>query len=82
MSRGYAVVLWTMLILLYFLLLLTSNTRMKIQVLSALQQAPERHKLSPSVEGVGDGRPFFTEPYRDFSKKEDRDQFAKSDRRF
>jgi len=46
--------------------------------LERITQAPERHKLSPSVEGVGDGRPFFTEPYRDFSKKQDRDQFAKA----
>ena len=43
-----------------------------------IQQAPERHKLSPAVVGVGDGKPFFTEPYRDFSIKENRDTFAKS----
>lgn len=41
-----------------------------------IQQAPERHKLSPAVVGVGDGKPFFTEPYRDFSIKTERDNFA------
>src|SRR5690606_5192614 len=25
----------------------------------------QRHKLTPAVNGVGDGRPFFTEPMRD-----------------
>ncbi|MBS0191165.1 MAG: proline dehydrogenase family protein [Phycisphaerales bacterium] len=39
---------------------LSSNT-------DALATAPERHKLSPAVPGVGDGKPFFTEPVRDFS---------------
>jgi RHH-type proline utilization regulon transcriptional repressor/proline dehydrogenase/delta 1-pyrroline-5-carboxylate dehydrogenase len=43
-----------------------------------IQLAPERHQLSPAVEGVGDGRPFFTEPYRDFSIKSERDNFATS----
>ncbi len=39
--------------------------------------APERHTLSPAVAGVGDGRPFFTEPLRDFSAlPADRDRFA------
>ncbi len=33
----------------------------------ALASAPERHRLSPAVKGVGDGRPFFSEPVRDFS---------------
>ncbi len=32
-----------------------------------LTEAPERHKLSVSIPGVGDGRPFFSEPLRDFS---------------
>ena len=38
--------------------------------------APERHKLGPAVEGVGDGRPFFTEPLRDFADAAQRDHFA------
>ncbi|MEM8835641.1 MAG: proline dehydrogenase family protein [Planctomycetota bacterium] len=40
--------------------------------------APERHALSPAVEGVGDGRPFATEPMRDFSKKPVRETFAEA----
>ncbi len=43
-----------------------------------IQQAPQRHKLSPAIEGVGDGRPFFTEPYRDFSIQENRDHFEEA----
>ncbi len=34
--------------------------------LGRLDQAPERHHLSVATEGVGDGRPFFSEPMRDF----------------
>ncbi|MGP1272013.1 MAG: proline dehydrogenase family protein [Phycisphaerales bacterium] len=37
--------------------------------------AHERHQLSPAVEGVGDGRPFYTEPLRDFADHEDREHF-------
>ncbi len=40
--------------------------------------APERHELSPAVEGVGDGRPFFNEPLRDFARRDHRDRFAES----
>jgi RHH-type transcriptional regulator, proline utilization regulon repressor / proline dehydrogenase / delta 1-pyrroline-5-carboxylate dehydrogenase len=43
-----------------------------------IEEAPERHNLSVAVEGVGDGRPFFTESYRDFSDKKERDSFAQS----
>ncbi|MEO0512901.1 MAG: proline dehydrogenase family protein [Planctomycetota bacterium] len=39
-------------------------------------QAPERHELAPGVEGVGDGRPFFTEPLRDFADRDQRAAFA------
>ncbi|MFO0858053.1 MAG: proline dehydrogenase family protein [Phycisphaerales bacterium] len=39
-------------------------------------RSPERHMLTPAVEGVGDDRPFFTEPFRDFSEKHQRDAFA------
>jgi RHH-type proline utilization regulon transcriptional repressor/proline dehydrogenase/delta 1-pyrroline-5-carboxylate dehydrogenase len=38
--------------------------------------APERHQLSPAVPGVGDDRPFFTEPPRDFAEMQQRDAFA------
>ncbi len=38
--------------------------------------APERHQLTPSVEGVGDSRPFINEAFRDFSQKSQRDSFA------
>ncbi|MEN0019456.1 MAG: proline dehydrogenase family protein [Planctomycetota bacterium] len=37
---------------------------------------PERHGLSPAVPGVGDGRPFFSEPFRDFSEASQRRAFA------
>ncbi|MFN0012600.1 MAG: proline dehydrogenase family protein [Phycisphaerales bacterium] len=37
---------------------------------------PDRHALSPAVPGVGDGRPFFNEPLRDFSKAAQREAFA------
>ena len=43
-----------------------------------IEDAPERHHLSPAVEGVSDGRPFFTEAYRDFSMAKDRENFAKA----
>ncbi|MBC7835603.1 MAG: bifunctional proline dehydrogenase/L-glutamate gamma-semialdehyde dehydrogenase [Phycisphaerales bacterium] len=44
------------------------------QDLSAI--GPERHAMSPAVPGVGDGRPFFNEPFRDFSQRTVRDTFA------
>ncbi|MEO1511163.1 MAG: proline dehydrogenase family protein, partial [Planctomycetota bacterium] len=40
--------------------------------------APERHQLSPAVQGVGDGRPFFNEPLRDFSIAAQRDAFRRA----
>ncbi len=40
-----------------------------------LQTAPERHALSPSPDGVGDGRPFMTEPMRDFAHAHERGTF-------
>ncbi len=43
-----------------------------------IEQAAERHKLSPAIQALGDGRPFFTEPYRDFSVKEVRESFAQA----
>ncbi len=41
-------------------------------------EAPERHALSPAEYGVGEGRPFFTEPVRDFAVKPMRDHFAQA----
>ncbi len=41
-----------------------------------LARSPERHELSPAVHGVGDGRPFFTEPMRDFAHRSVRETFA------
>jgi RHH-type proline utilization regulon transcriptional repressor/proline dehydrogenase/delta 1-pyrroline-5-carboxylate dehydrogenase len=38
--------------------------------------AKERHKLSPAVPGLGDGRPFYTEPLRDFSDHHEREAFG------
>jgi RHH-type proline utilization regulon transcriptional repressor/proline dehydrogenase/delta 1-pyrroline-5-carboxylate dehydrogenase len=37
---------------------------------------PERHTLSPAPEGVGNNRPFYNEPVRDFSQKAQREAFA------
>ncbi|MFO0860771.1 MAG: proline dehydrogenase family protein [Phycisphaerales bacterium] len=36
-------------------------------IADALATAPERHKLTHAVHNVGNGRPFFSEPFRDFS---------------
>jgi len=36
----------------------------------------ERHRLTPAVEGVGDGKPFYTEPMRDFADGTQRAAFA------
>lgn len=38
--------------------------------------APERHALTPAVTGVGNGRPFFSEPMRDFSRSDVRSAFS------
>ena len=78
MSLGSAVVLWT-----------TQNTSLLLASphiqhtnedpgIERIQKSPERHKLSPAIENVGDGKPFFTEPYRDFSIEEERENFAKA----
>ncbi len=40
--------------------------------------ANERHILSPAIEGVGDGRPFFTTPVRDFAEADQRENFARA----
>lgn len=41
-----------------------------------IAKAPERHALSPAVAGIGDGRPFFTEPIRNFALQPVRERFA------
>ncbi len=43
-----------------------------------LEIAHERHQLSAAPEGVADGRPFFTEPMRDFSIASVRAEFARA----
>ena len=40
-----------------------------------IRMAPERHALSCAAAGVGDGRPFFTEPMRNFALAPSRDAF-------
>jgi RHH-type proline utilization regulon transcriptional repressor/proline dehydrogenase/delta 1-pyrroline-5-carboxylate dehydrogenase len=40
--------------------------------------AADRHRLSVSHPEVGDGKPFFTEPMRDFSKAPVREAFARA----
>ncbi len=41
-----------------------------------IRNAPERHQLSEAQAGVGDGRPFMNEPWRDFSDAAQRQAFA------
>lgn len=40
--------------------------------------AADRHQLSPAHPQVGDARPFYTEPLRDFSQRDQRDMFART----
>jgi len=44
----------------------------------AVAAQPERHRLSPAVEGLGDGRPLSNEPTRDFSQADQRESFAQA----
>jgi len=46
--------------------------------LERLADAPERHKLSVAVPGVGDGRPFFSEPTHDFAQASTRKRFLEA----
>jgi RHH-type proline utilization regulon transcriptional repressor/proline dehydrogenase/delta 1-pyrroline-5-carboxylate dehydrogenase len=41
-----------------------------------IAKAPERHRLSASAAGVSDGRPFYTEPMRNFALTDARASFA------
>ncbi len=38
--------------------------------------ASRRHELSPALASVGDGQPFYSEPMRDFSRRDQREPFA------
>ncbi len=49
-----------------------------VQIADLDARAPERHSLTPAVDRVGDGRPFFTEPLRDFSRADVRDRFSQT----
>ncbi len=42
------------------------------------QQAARRHALSPAIEGLADGLPFYTEALRNFAFADVRDRFARS----
>ena len=46
--------------------------------IEAFNTLPERHALTPAIAGVGDGRPFFTDPPRDFSQKSVREAFKRA----
>ena len=40
--------------------------------------APHRHELSPSIPSIGQGRPFYSEPMRDFAEESQRNAFARA----
>ncbi len=40
--------------------------------------APERHQLSPTNEHIGEGRPFYTTPMRDFAQEDQRNAFGRT----
>lgn len=44
--------------------------------ITLIATAPERHRLTPAINGLGSNRPFENEPYRDFAQREVRDRFA------
>ena len=46
--------------------------------LEKLTRCAEHHGLSSAVKGVGDGRPFFNEPVRDFSQADQRQAFTET----
>ncbi|MBM4105134.1 MAG: aldehyde dehydrogenase family protein [Phycisphaerae bacterium] len=45
---------------------------------AALREAPRRHHLSPAHASIGDGRPFFNEPLRDFADASQRSSFGQA----
>ncbi len=46
--------------------------------IALIENSPEKQQLSPAAENVGDGRPFFNEPRRDFANQSVREKFAAS----
>ncbi len=46
--------------------------------IARIDSGPERHALSDAVEGLDDARPFFTEPMRDFSRRQQRSVFEEA----
>lgn len=46
--------------------------------IARIEGGPERHALSVAVPGVGDERPFFTEPMRDFAHADVRQAFGRA----
>jgi RHH-type proline utilization regulon transcriptional repressor/proline dehydrogenase/delta 1-pyrroline-5-carboxylate dehydrogenase len=60
-------------------LLASSHRRFKGDPgIERIATAPERHQLSPAVPGVGDDRPFFTEPMRNFADSRQREAFERA----
>ncbi|MCH7602317.1 MAG: proline dehydrogenase family protein [Planctomycetes bacterium] len=43
-----------------------------------IENAPERHQLSPAIKGLGNERPFINVPARDFSQATVREDFARA----
>ena len=46
--------------------------------LERIARAPERHQLSPAIPGVGNARPFFSEPMRNFGDASQREAFGRA----
>jgi RHH-type proline utilization regulon transcriptional repressor/proline dehydrogenase/delta 1-pyrroline-5-carboxylate dehydrogenase len=46
--------------------------------LERIARAPERHQLSPAIPGVGNERPFFSEPMRNFADAAQREAFGRA----
>ena len=46
--------------------------------IARIEGAPERHELSAADPEVGDGRPFFSESFRDFADRDAREAFARA----
>jgi len=43
-----------------------------------IERAPEKHAMSPSAKNIGDGRPFFNEPPRNFTMRETQRDFQEA----
>ncbi|MBL1217115.1 MAG: aldehyde dehydrogenase family protein [Planctomycetes bacterium] len=46
--------------------------------ISMIHEAPRRHGLSPAIDGLANGEPFFNEPWRDFANAGRRAQMAQA----